>query len=129
MNSFFIPQLGSQIYTMAGMTTRLQLQADHSGTYRGLSANFSGEGFADMRFTVDAVSPASFAQWVNTARSAGHELNAQAYADLAKPSSAVAPFTYREVSPDLFKGILNSAMQWRDDPSQLACLSSERTER
>jgi cytochrome o ubiquinol oxidase subunit 2 len=55
MNSFFVPQLGSQIYTMAGMVTRLHLQADHAGTYRGLSANYSGEGFADMRFRVEAV--------------------------------------------------------------------------
>jgi cytochrome o ubiquinol oxidase subunit 2 len=129
MNSFFIPQLGSQIYTMAGMTTRLHLQADHSGTYRGLSANFSGEGFADMRFAVDAVSPERFAQWVNTTRSAGPQLDRQAYADLAKPSSAVAPFTYRAVTPDLFSGILNSATRWRDDPLQFVCLSSERTER
>src|SRR5439155_26926629 len=50
MNSFFVPQLGSQIYTMAGMVTRLQLQADLTGTYRGLSAQYSGNGFADMRF-------------------------------------------------------------------------------
>jgi len=49
MNSFFVPQLGGQIYTMAGMVTRLQLQADHPGTYPGLSAQFSGDGFADMR--------------------------------------------------------------------------------
>src|SRR6266704_1658762 len=63
MNSFFVPQLGSQIYTMSGMTTRLQLQADHPGTYRGLSAQFSGDGFADMRFTVDAVSAQQFEQW------------------------------------------------------------------
>src|SRR5712692_3731946 len=55
MPSFFVPQLGGQIYTMAGMVTRLHLQADHPGTYRGLSANYSGEGFADMRFTVNAV--------------------------------------------------------------------------
>src|SRR6266568_603266 len=48
MNSFFVPQLGGQIYTMAGMTTRLHLQAEHSGTYRGLSAQFSGDGFSDM---------------------------------------------------------------------------------
>src|ERR1700730_9035896 len=49
MNSFFVPQLGSQIYTMAGMITRLHLQADHSGTYRGFSAQFSGEGFSEMQ--------------------------------------------------------------------------------
>ena len=61
MNSFFVPQLGSQIYTMSGMATHLWLQADHPGTYPGLSANFSGEGFADMHFTVDAVPAEQFA--------------------------------------------------------------------
>src|SRR6266850_4345953 len=40
MNSFFVPQLGGQIYTMSGMATRLHLQADHLGTYAGLSAMF-----------------------------------------------------------------------------------------
>jgi cytochrome o ubiquinol oxidase subunit 2 len=103
MNSFWVPQLGGQIYTMAGMTTRLHLQADHPGTYRGASANYSGEGFADMRFNVDAVPVEKFAQWVDAARSAGPVLDAQAYADLAKPSKAVAPFTYRAVAPDLFQ--------------------------
>ena len=68
MNSFFVPQLGSQIYTMAGMVTRLHLQADHPGTYRGLSAKYSGDGFADMRFTVDAVPAEGFAQWVDATR-------------------------------------------------------------
>src|SRR6201987_2213475 len=55
MNSFFVPQLGRQIYTMAGMATRLELQADNPVIYRGLSAQYSGDGFADMRFTVDAL--------------------------------------------------------------------------
>src|SRR6201990_1755559 len=62
MNSFFVPQLGGQIYTMDGMVTRLHLQADHSGTYRGLSANFSGDGFSDMRVAVDAVAAGAFAR-------------------------------------------------------------------
>jgi cytochrome o ubiquinol oxidase subunit 2 len=108
MNSFFVPQLGSQIYTMAGMVTRLQLQADDSGKYPGLSANFSGDGFADMRFIVEAVPTEQFAQWVTATRSAGPPLDAQAYADLAKPSKAVAPFTYSSVAPDLFKNIVSS---------------------
>ena len=67
MNSFFVPQLGSQIYTMSGMVTRLQLQADHAGTYPGLSTMFSGDGFSDMRFTVDAVESDDFARWVREA--------------------------------------------------------------
>src|SRR5215472_13598624 len=89
MNSFFVPQLGGQIYTMSGMTTQLQLQASHPGTYRGLSAQFSGDGFADMRFTVDAVPAEDFAQWVDAARSAGPMLDERAYEQLVRPSQAV----------------------------------------
>src|SRR5260370_262257 len=111
MNSFFVPQLGSQIYTMAGMVTRLHLQADHAGTYRGLSANYSGEGFADMRFAVDAVSAGEFARWADAVRRAtGPRLDAQTYAELAGPSQAVAPLTYRAVDPDLFNGIVNAGI-------------------
>jgi len=128
MNSFFVPQLGSQIYTMAGMVTRLHLQADHPGTYRGLSAQYSGGGFADMRFTVDAVPAENFSQWVTATRSAGPLLDAQTYTDLAKPSKAVAPFTYRAVAPNLFNGILNAGAQ-PDDPSRLTHPASQRADR
>jgi cytochrome o ubiquinol oxidase subunit II len=110
MNSFFVPQLGSQIYTMAKMVTRLNLLADHPGKYRGLSAQFSGDGFADMHFTAEAVPAEQFTQWVAAARNTGTALNAQTYSDLAKPSKAVQPFTYRDVAPDLFSSILNSDM-------------------
>src|ERR1700686_2250146 len=41
MNSFFIPQLGGQIYAMAGMQTQLSLIADDVGVFDGMSANFS----------------------------------------------------------------------------------------
>ena len=128
MNSFFVPQLGSQIYTMSGMVTRLHLQADHLGTYSGLSAMFSGDGFSDMRFTVDAVSDNRFAQWVRETHDTGPMLNAQSYADLAKPSKAIAPYTYRAVTADLFSGIVNTASA-ADDPSQSICSTSQRAER
>jgi cytochrome o ubiquinol oxidase subunit 2 len=127
MNSFFVPQLGGQIYTMFGMVTRLHLQADHTGTYPGLSAMFSGDGFADMRFTVDAVSNDKFAQWVSQAREAGPVLDTQSYKDLAKPSKAIAPFTYRAVAADLFSGVVNTA-SIAGDPSQLICSTSQRVE-
>ena len=128
MNSFFVPQLGGQIYTMSGMSTHLQLQADQAGTYPGLSAMFSGDGFSDMRFMVDAVESDGFAQWVREARETGRVLDAQSYADLAKPSKAVAPFTYRAVTDDLFSGIVNTASA-ADDLSQRICSTSQRAER
>jgi cytochrome o ubiquinol oxidase subunit II len=128
MNSFFVPQLGGQIYTMDGMVTHVHLQADRPGTYRGLSAQFSGDGFADMRFNVDAVPAEDFARWVDAARNAGPVLDGPTYADLVKPSSAVAPFTYRAVAPDLFNDIVSSAMQ-PNVAARLTHSASQRVEK
>ena len=128
MNSFFVPQLGSQIYTMAGMVTRLHLQADDSGTYRGFSAQFSGEGFSDMHFDANAVTGERFAQWVDTGRGSGPELNGKTYADLVKPSTAVMPFTYRSVEPGLFDRILVSELQ-SDDALCRSYPTSKRAEK
>jgi len=131
MNSFFVPQLGGQIYTMAGMVTRLYLKADQPGTYRGMSSNYSGAGFSDMVFKVDAVPADKFAQWVAATRSSGPTLDAQSYAELAKPSQAVTPFTYRAVAPDLFNGILSnvSSVVQSGDPLCVAALPSQRAEK
>jgi cytochrome o ubiquinol oxidase subunit II len=104
MNSFFVPQLGSQIYTMAGMTTQLVLQADRPGTYPGLSAQFSGEGFSDMRFTLEAVPTDKFAAWVAEARAAKQTLDAQGYATLSRPGTA-PPASFKSVAPHLFETI------------------------
>jgi cytochrome o ubiquinol oxidase subunit II len=128
MNSFFVPQLGGQIYTMSGMVTRLHLRADHAGSYRGMSANYSGAGFSDMHFNVDAVPAEQFAQWVAATRTAGPVLDAQGYAELAKPSQAVAPFTYHAVTSGLFIGILNAATQ-SSDPLCLTPPPSQRAEK
>src|SRR5215475_4347360 len=114
MNSFFVPQLAGQIYTMSGMVTRLNFQADNPGTYRGMSANFSGDGFSDMHFNVDAVPAETFAQWVSATRTTGPVLDAKTYTDLAKPSAAVTPFTYHSVAPGLFESIRMSSMQSDD---------------
>ena len=75
MNSFFVPQLGSQIYTMAGMASQVYLQADAPGSYSGLSAQFSGEGFADMHFDLKAVSSDAYAKWVADTKAAGPSLD------------------------------------------------------
>jgi cytochrome o ubiquinol oxidase subunit II len=128
MNSFWAPELGGQIYTMAGMVTRLNLQADHSGTYRGRSAQYSGAGFSGMRFTVDAVAAEKFAEWLTATRSTGPVLDAQTYAELVKPSEAVAPFTYRAVAPNLFSGIVRSVSK-PEGPSSSTHPTSQRAEK
>src|SRR5262245_54624017 len=114
MNSFFIPQLGSQIYAMGGMTTHLNLLADSPGEYPGFSAMFSGDGFSDMRFIAKAVSPGDFNSWVKAVGGAGSVLDEGAYAALAKPSKAVPPTTYRSVEPNLFEHIIDQTVSGPD---------------
>ena len=75
MNAFFVPQLGSMVYTMAGMQTRLHLIADHPGTYLGQSAAYSGAGFSDMHFKTLATSRAEFDAWVSRAKASGKVLD------------------------------------------------------
>jgi cytochrome o ubiquinol oxidase subunit 2 len=60
LNTFFVPQLGSMIYTMNGMADDLYLQADRPGVFAGRSAHFSGDGFSDMAFEVKSVPRARF---------------------------------------------------------------------
>ena len=105
MNMFFVPQLGTMIATMYGMVTQLWLQADQTGDLNGLSAQFSGGGFAGMKFTVHVVEPDSFHQWVTATRQTGPALDAQAYRALSQPSQNVAPYTYSSVVANLFDDI------------------------
>jgi cytochrome o ubiquinol oxidase subunit II len=110
MNSFFIPQLGSQVYAMGGMATHLNLLADSPGEYPGFSAMFSGDGFSDMRFIAKAVSASDFGAWVKAARSTGPALDRDGYAALAKPSKAVPPTSYSSVEPHLFEYIIDQTV-------------------
>ena len=110
MNSFFVPQLGSQIYTMGGMTTHLNLLADQPGEFPGFSANFSGDGFSEMRFVVKSVPAADFNAWLEQVRGSGSALDDAGYAELAKPSKAVPPTTYRSVQPKLFERIIDQTV-------------------
>jgi len=105
-NVFFVPQMGTMIYTMPRMTTRLNLQADRQGTFNGLSAHFSGDGFPGMQFAVQSMPPDQFAMWAQGARGQGPVLDGAGYAELEKPSSYVKPMTYGAVAPGLFDAIV-----------------------
>ena len=110
MNSFFVPQLGSQIYTMGGMTTHLNLLADKPGEFPGFSANYSGDGFSEMRFIVKSVPTADFNAWLEQARATGSALDDVAYAALAKPSKGVPPTTYHSVDPKFLERIVDETI-------------------
>jgi cytochrome o ubiquinol oxidase subunit II len=106
MNVFFIPQFGSMIYTMNGMATRLNLRADKPGTFQGLSAHFSGDGFSDMHFDVHVVPSEQFSKWAQDAFRAENALDERSYDQIAKPSINNAPAIYRLADPDLFNAIV-----------------------
>jgi cytochrome o ubiquinol oxidase subunit 2 len=110
MNSFFVPQLGSQIYTMPNMVTRLNLQADQPGTFEGLSAQFSGDGFSDMRFDLVSTEAEAFKDWVNNTKTQGGVLDARTFEELSKPAKADGTQTYTRVSEGLFDRISSGHM-------------------
>jgi cytochrome o ubiquinol oxidase subunit 2 len=110
MNAFWIPQLGGQIYAMTGMATTLNLVADSPGVYAGGSSNYSGEGFAHMKFGAHAVPQAEFDAWVAATRRGKSALNQASYAELAKASVEAEPVYYGSVEPGLFGAIVAKFM-------------------
>ena len=116
-NAFFVPQMGSMIYTMPRMATRLNLQADNAGSFDGLSAHFSGDGFPGMQFKVQSLPPDQFAMWVQGARGQGPALDARGFAELSRPSSYVKPMIYGAVAPGLFDAIVAGRAPMRHAPA------------
>ena len=110
MNTFFVPQLGSMIYTMNGMATELWLHADEPGTFHGLSGHFSGDGFSDMHFQVRALPAAGFEAWVAAARGAGKALDPAGYTALMQQGVEPRPFLYSAVEADLFDRIVRQKL-------------------
>lgn len=107
MNSFFIPALGSQVYSMPSMQTKLHLVANQEGVFDGISANYSGQGFAQMRFKAHSLNQADFDKWIADAKASGQELSRDRYASLVQPSekAPVQYFAYNDKA--LFHNIVN----------------------
>jgi cytochrome aa3-600 menaquinol oxidase subunit 2 len=106
MNSFWIPQLGGQEYTMPGMAMRLWLQADKTGEYFGTGASFTGEGFAHMSFPVKAVTQADFDTWVKDVKNKAPVLTKDGYAKLTEPGTMTAQ-EYSSYPKGLFEEVVN----------------------
>jgi cytochrome o ubiquinol oxidase subunit II len=107
MNVFFIPRLASQIYAMNGMVTQLNLLASQTGTFPGLSAQFSGDGFADMTFDTVVTTPAQFDAFVEGARKGASTLDAAQYALLSRQSHDTNVMQFSGVSDGLFDDIVS----------------------
>ena len=110
MNSFWIPNLGSQIYAMPGMNTQLHLIAQKRGRFPGSSANISGNGFSGMTFTAQSTSNDTFHRWINSIKKDNKPLNNMEYLKLSKPSSYNAVQYFSSVQVNLFKDIVDKYM-------------------
>ena len=117
-NVFFVPRLGSEIYSMYGMVTQLYLQADQPGIYPGLGAHFSGDGFSDMAFDLHAVTPEEFSAWAaaTSASGSGAVLEEAAYRKLLTQTQNLKPYTYRAVGHDLFEDIVSQRLPPGEGP-------------
>jgi cytochrome o ubiquinol oxidase subunit II len=110
MNSFFIPQLGSQIYAMAGMRNQVHLIANEEGNYQGISANYSGHGFSGMKFVAEVTSQQGFEQWLAQAKASPSSLQFADYQQLVKPSQNNPVAYYSSVEANLYDRIVNQFM-------------------
>ena len=106
MTSFFIPQLGSQIYTMKGMANRLYLEADELGEYRGIAAHYNGEGFSDMHFQTYAVTEKEYEDYIKTSKSEESVLDFTAYDEIRSTKASAEPKVFGNVSRNLFMNIV-----------------------
>lgn len=106
MNSFWIPQLGGQIYAMPAMKTKLHLIANEIGSFRGSSANLSGKGFAGMVFTAESTSQEDFDRWVKSVKQSSRSLTFDEYHRLALPSEYHPVTTYVLAEENLFDHIV-----------------------
>jgi cytochrome o ubiquinol oxidase subunit II len=120
MTSFFIPQLGSQIYAMAGMQTRLHLIADEPGVYYGQNQQFSGRGYSDMTFKAIAVSEDQFEVWVQKTKQSPDKLDLVRYEELGKPSIGYPVTYFSLVQPDLFDLIMSKYRPGGANPGEMS---------
>lgn len=111
MNSFWIPNLGGQVYAMSGMSTKLHLMADGVGDYRGVSANISGEGFSEMKFTARSSSQADFEKWIQEIKQSKNKLSIDEYNRLAKPSRDNKVKYYSSTDQDLYDKVIMKYME------------------
>ena len=107
MNSLYIPALAGQIYAMPGMASQLHAVINQPGTWEGFSANYSGEGFSNMRFSFHGMTAADFDRWVEKTRAAGDTLDRSAFLKLEKPSVREPVRHYALVERGLFDAVVN----------------------
>ena len=107
MNTFYVPALAGMIYTMPGMETQLHAVINKAGVYDGLSANYSGAGFSDMRFKFHGLSEEEFAKWVETSKAGANALTRADYLKLEQPSTKEPIRRFASIEPGLWSAIVD----------------------
>lgn len=111
MNAFYIPAMAGMIYAMPGMETQLHAVMNATGTFDGLSTNYSGDGFAGMHFKLASLNATDFDKWVAKIKADGGALDRNTYLDLERPSENVPPKTYGTVDASLFRLAVNQCVE------------------
>src|ERR1700754_2640995 len=111
MNAFFVPSLAGMIYAMPGMETKLHAVMNKTGDFEGISANYSGAGFSDMRFRFHSLPDADFDAWVAKAKGSADKLSREDYLKLEQPSQKEPVHYYGTIAPDLYNAILNRCVE------------------
>lgn len=123
MNSFSVPALAGQIYAMPGMQTKLHAVINKPGKYNGFSANYSGEGFSNMRFKFLGMNPEDFDTWLADRRAGVSKLDQAAYLQLAQPTVKEPVRYYSSYQPGLFDAVV---MQYMDIDGMCMTLSIKK---
>jgi cytochrome o ubiquinol oxidase subunit II len=110
LSAFFIPQLGSQIYTTTGMRARLHLIASEKGVYDGFNTQFNGDGFSDMHFEVHVVEPGDMQHWIDDVKKSPNVLTDAVYSQLLNPSIGDKPTLFGNVTPGIFDQVIHTYM-------------------
>ncbi len=110
LNSFWIPQLGGQMYAMSGMVNQLHLLATQEGDYKGSTAEISGKGFANMRFIAKATSQKDFDNWAKDVKKSKNVLTQDVFDQLSRPSEDMPITYYASVQKDLYNLIVMKYM-------------------
>jgi cytochrome o ubiquinol oxidase subunit 2 len=124
MTSFFIPQLGSQMYAMAGMQTQLNLMADEPGTFEGHNIEFSGEGYDTMHFKVISKTMEDFDKWVGEAKQGNKPLDITAFDSLNQPIIDYPVTIFSPVEPGLFNHVVSTFMGWMGEHQHMQQMES-----
>lgn len=111
MSSFWIPQLGSQIYAMAAMSTRLNLMANSIGDFAGKNTEINGAGFSGMKFIARSASQADFEAWIKSVKSSQNTLSLEEYNKLAAPSENNSSVVYSSVEKNLYNSVIMKFME------------------